>query len=128
MKYIIVFLFILGLSCHPKNIFQKRENPVDSFGRKFTFKYNAPYATQVNLFGNFPFNDDCGKSSFHGRFDLRIYSLKKDDNGIWKYTVNLPKGRYYYHYVVDGQHHILDPLNPEKVNIEGKEYSLLIVY
>ena len=118
---------LIIMACHPSDVLLKREDYPKRDGREIEFKLNAPYASQVNLYGNFPFNDDCGKSSVLGNLDLRIYSMTKDDLGNWIIKVTLPRGRYYYHFLVDGQHHLLDPSNPDRVKMNNREYSLLIV-
>ncbi len=48
------------------------------------------------------------------------------ENGLWKYTVNLPEGRYLYRYSY-GNDTVLDPRNPEIAEFENQVYSLRIV-
>lgn len=49
----------------------------------------------------------------------------KKDNGIWKFSIQLYEGDYYYAFMVDGYHWLIDPDNPKKArNLHGKECSL----
>ena len=124
---ICVSVILLTLGCYPGKYLQKRRPRPELYRRTVTFQLSAPYASQVNLYGNFPFNDFCGTRSFKARFDQKIHALVKDNTGIWKIELDLPKGRFYYHFVVDGIHHMLDPSNPERVRMNGLDYSLLII-
>lgn len=44
--------------------------------------------------------------------------LKKDEKGIYRWKTNLPKGTYYYNFIVDGEW-ILDPLNEDSKYLQN---------
>lgn len=58
--------------------------------KKVVFEYFAPQAEKVEL-----------AASFNG-WNPSKTSLRKDRDGKWKTTVNLPPGRYEYRFQVDG--------------------------
>ncbi len=70
------------------NIF--RTAPKPKLGRKIEFEFYAPQTKKVELAA--AFNDWNASES----------PLKKDRDGKWRITVNLPPGRYEYRFLVDG--------------------------
>jgi 1,4-alpha-glucan branching enzyme len=57
------------------------------------FSFRAPAALSVQLVGNFT------------HWQKQPVQLKKESDGIWRTTVQLEPGTYYYRFVVDGQWH-----------------------
>jgi len=55
------------------------------------FSIQMPFAKEVGVAGNF------------NHWNPASTPLKKDRTGLWKGTINLPPGRYEYHFVADGQ-------------------------
>jgi 1,4-alpha-glucan branching enzyme len=58
---------------------------------KVTFTYTAPDAQSVLLAGDFT------------AWQQAPVAMKKNKGGLWKTTVSLPKGRYEYRLLVDGE-------------------------
>lgn len=58
---------------------------------KITFALHAPEAHEVRLAGNFT------------QWEQAAMTLRKQKNGTWRKTVQLPPGTYEYRFVVDGQ-------------------------
>src|SRR5436309_2508685 len=59
--------------------------------QKVTFSYNAPEAKSVLLAGEFT------------NWQHAPLELKQNKAGAWKIAVSLPRGRYQYRFVVDGE-------------------------
>lgn len=59
--------------------------------KKIGFSLHAPQARRVSLAGDF--ND----------WDPISYSMKKDNKGAWKISINLFPGTYQYRFFVDGE-------------------------
>ena len=59
--------------------------------KKETFTYNDANAQSVSLAGDFT------------DWERNAIPMKKQKNGSWKATVNLPPGTYEYRFLVDGQ-------------------------
>ena len=59
--------------------------------RKVTFAVRAPFANEVILIGDF------------NNWDNTAYTMERDDDGLWKLTIQLSPGRYEYKLQVDGQ-------------------------
>lgn len=57
--------------------------------KRVRFELEAPEATSVHLAGDF------------NAWDTRRTSMKKDQKGVWKVSVNLEPGRYEYRFFVD---------------------------
>ncbi|MEA3409621.1 MAG: glycogen-binding domain-containing protein [Candidatus Eisenbacteria bacterium] len=68
-----------------------------------TFEVDLPDAGAVYLAGTF--ND----------WDPEAQPLTKDDDGLWRVSVELEPGEYFYKFVVDGTW-VEDPGNPESVD------------
>lgn len=84
------------------------EKPVD-------FNLTMPQAHSVALAGSF------------NNWDVNRTPMRKDQAGEWKTTIWLPKGRYEYRFVVDGQW-VSDPKAEGDVrNPFGTSNSVLIV-
>ena len=58
--------------------------------KKVDFEHYAPEASLVQLAGAF------------NNWDLTKNPLKKDEDGTWKVSIELPPGRYEYRFLVDG--------------------------
>lgn len=56
-----------------------------------TFWFYAPDATSVQLVGDFT------------NWQANPISLKRQPDGIWSVTVEIPPGTYHYRFLVDGQ-------------------------
>ena len=84
------------------------EKPID-------FVLNLPQAQSVALAGTF------------NNWDAKRTPMRPDPVAGWKTTIWLPKGRYEYRFVVDGQW-VSDPNAQESVqNPFGSTNSLLVV-
>lgn len=87
-------IILLGFS---SILFVKRR----SLERLINFTLEMPEARTVSLVGDF------------NGWDVNVYKLIRQ-NGSWKIKLNLPRGRYQYVFVVDGNKWVPDP--------EAKEY------
>ncbi len=68
------------------------------------FQYRAAGATSVAIVGDF--------NTWSPNEDL----LSDDDrDGVWTLVFPLPPGTYQYKYVIDGDHWVEDPANPDRV-------------
>ncbi|PIX15006.1 MAG: hypothetical protein COZ72_04595 [Elusimicrobia bacterium CG_4_8_14_3_um_filter_50_9] len=88
---------------------------------KVLFRLDAPSAKTVFVAGEF----NGWEYTVSGQ---RAIALKKNENGVWEASSDIPSGRYAYKYVIDSYTWILDPHNP--VNLDdgtGNLNSLLIV-
>jgi 1,4-alpha-glucan branching enzyme len=84
------------------------EKPID-------FTLNLPQAQSVSLVGTF------------NKWDSKRTPMRRDPVAGWKTTIWLPKGRYEYRFVADGQW-ISDPNARESVrNPFGTTNSVLVV-
>lgn len=71
---------------------EKERKKVKSKGKgekNVEFTYDAPYAMEVFLAGEF------------NGWDIRSLPLKKDKSGVWKTKIKLPPGRYEYKLFAD---------------------------
>lgn len=85
-----------------------------AFLPRVTFRLNQPEAQSVYLVGNF------------NEWNPTLHPLRKTKKGHWSITITLPRGRYEYRYVVDGQW-FTDP-NTERVPNEfSSENSVIAV-
>lgn len=84
------------------------EKPVD-------FNLAMPQAHSVTLAGTF------------NNWDTDRTPLRKDTGGEWKTTIWLPKGRYEYRFVVDGQWMSDPKAKGDIANPFGTNNSVLIV-
>lgn len=82
---------------------------------KVTFTFRSDDASHVSLAGNF------------NQWDPYMYRLKKvpDSDGLFSITLSLPKGTYYYYYIVDGRR-VTDPDNPNKV-LESTGHNVSVI-
>ncbi len=79
------------------------------------FTYNDKFARVVTIGGNF------------NNWEKNEYYLEKNKNGIWSIRLQLPRGKYFYKFNVDGIWKA-DPENPDKVNDElGGFKSVLVI-
>jgi 1,4-alpha-glucan branching enzyme len=60
-------------------------------GKKQTFAFSAPDAMSVQLVGDFTHWMD------------RPINLRRNKGGVWRTTVELPRGTHHYRFLVDGQ-------------------------
>lgn len=82
---------------------------------KITFALHAPEAEEVRLAGSFT------------NWDQAALSLRRQKNGTWVKTVNLPPGAYEYRFMVDGQWRD-DPNCPtRKPNSFGSQNCIRVV-
>ena len=71
--------------------------------KRVRFELEAPEARSVHLAGDF------------NAWNIRRTSMKKDEKGVWKVSVNLEPGRREYRFYVDDRWHD-DPGADERVN------------
>lgn len=60
-------------------------------GHGQTFSFRAPEAASVQLVGDFT------------HWQENPISLRKEADGIWQTTINLPLGTHHYRFIVDGE-------------------------
>jgi hypothetical protein len=73
--------------------------PAAPVTRRVEFVMDSPFASQVNLSGDF------------NGWEMTTLALRKDADGLWRITVELKPGLYAYKFLVDGQW-VNDPNNP----------------
>ncbi len=80
----------------------KKQQQVSSIakGAKAEFKLSAPQAQSVFLSGDF------------NQWSTFSHPLEKEEDGLWKISINLDPGRYQYRFWVDGEWQN-DPATPE---------------
>ncbi|HUK82741.1 MAG TPA: protein kinase [Verrucomicrobiae bacterium] len=81
--------------------------------RKVEFSIKAPGATQVFLAGQF------------NNWDSTATPMRKETNGEWIATMQLPPGKHQYKYVVDGKW-IPDPDNPDRVDDDRGGFNSVV--
>ena len=59
--------------------------------QRVMFSLSAPEARRVAVLGDF------------NKWTADKYSMKKDENGVWRRNAMIPAGRYEYRFLVDGQ-------------------------
>ena len=81
-----------------------------------TFRIWAPFAAQVSVAGD-----------FNGWKPETAIPMRKQANGEWAATVQLPAGRHLYKLIVDGKW-LPDPENPmqEDDNFGGKNSEVMV--
>ena len=83
---------------------QEQEVPLSTVTKdgRVTFRYPADNARSVTVAGDF------------NHWDPYMYSLSRDPSGSGFYSLSLPlpRGTYYYYFVVDGRR-VTDPANPQ---------------
>lgn len=82
--------------------------------KRVRFELEAPEAQTVAVSGTF-----CGWSD--------VLPLKRQKDGPWKLTMNLPPGRYEYRFVVDGEWRDDPGANESAPNPYGGRNSVLQV-
>jgi 1,4-alpha-glucan branching enzyme len=83
--------------------------------RRVTLSFDAPYAKEVSLMGNF------------NKWNAKTHPMKKNESGVWKKTVMLQPGRYEYKLMVDGQWQN-DPGNRQTcMNRFGTHNNIIVV-
>lgn len=68
-----------------------KKTKTKSGGSAQVFSFSAPDALAVQLVGDFT------------QWQERPVSLRKDADGVWRTTVNLPPGGHHYRFLVDGE-------------------------
>jgi 1,4-alpha-glucan branching enzyme len=76
-----------------KNMAKKIYSKGGGTGRKQTFTLSAPGALSVQLMGDFT------------QWQEHPINMKKDADGVWRTTVELPPGTHHYRFSVDGEWH-----------------------
>ena len=130
MKAILGCFLVFGLvisGCAGLGFIKPRLDPPTKFQGGVLFKFYAPYATVVQIAGNWEDNNWlAGNAQNAGSRIGEMQDPEKD--GVWTILVNLAPGRYMYKFVIDGQTWKEDPNNPEKSDDGyGGFNSLLIV-
>lgn len=83
--------------------------------RNILFQYRNSRPQTVYIVGNF------------NHWDPQANPLNKGENNVWKITLSLEPGEYYYKFLVDN-HPLTDPNNPNSVDDgQGGKNSVLIV-
>ena len=83
--------------------------------KSIEFRLRSPQAKSAFVAGSF------------NSWDLKRTPMRKEGDGEWKATVNLPPGRYEYRFIVDDQW-ISDPAAKESVhNTFGSTNSVVTV-
>lgn len=78
------------------------------------FTYNDKFAQQVTVAGTF------------NNWEKNDFPLQKNKNGIWSGYVQIPKGEYYYKFVVDGLWKY-DVQNPDSIDDGSGDYKSHLV-
>ena len=52
--------------------------------RKVTFAVRAPFAKEITLIGDF------------NNWDTTVHTMEREDDGLWKLTIQLSPGKYEY--------------------------------
>jgi 1,4-alpha-glucan branching enzyme len=76
-----------------KTMAKKINSKSVGIGRKQTFTITAPGALSVQLMGDFT------------HWQEHPISMKNDDKGVWRTTVELAPGTHHYRFFVDGKWH-----------------------
>ncbi|MDI6807568.1 MAG: glycogen-binding domain-containing protein [Candidatus Eisenbacteria bacterium] len=118
MRAILGFSLIFGLlisGCTGLGFIKPRLDPPARVHGGYLFKFYVPYATVVQLAGNWEDNNWlAGNAQNAGTRIGEMQDSEKD--GVWTIVVNLAPGRYQYKFVIDGQTWKEDPNNPEKTD------------
>ncbi len=77
------------------------------------FTYNDKFAKRVSVAGTF------------NNWEKDQYFMSKNQNGIWSIVIQLPRGKYYYKFNVDGIWKY-DPENPQKVDDKQGDYKSVL--
>jgi|ERR1051326_3785899 1,4-alpha-glucan branching enzyme len=86
-----------------------------------------PVEKPIEFILNLPTAQSVGVAGTFNNWDPKRTPLRKEAEGGWKTTVWLPRGRYEYRFVVDGQW-INDPNAKESVNNPfGSTNSVVLV-
>lgn len=96
------------------------ESPVIA-GSKVVFYYDSDSAKSVSAAGEF--------NGWEYRPEQpRAIVMKRNENGVWQASAEIPPGRYQYKIVIDYQTWITDPYNANTVDDgTGNLNSLLVV-
>ncbi|MDD5065548.1 MAG: glycosyltransferase family 39 protein [bacterium] len=85
--------------------------------RAYTFRYQDAKAREVSVAG-----------TFNLWYPRQEHRMKKDERGIWSLSLDIPRGRNEYLFVVDNREWKPDPRNPDKVpNGWGFSNSVIIM-
>ena len=100
--------------------------PIPNSDGVVTFHFYAPYATLVQLGGDWEDNRWlAGTAQIAG---ARVGSMGgPDKGGIWALTVKLPPGRHQYKFRIDSNTWKDDPNNPERVDDGFGGFNSLVV-
>ena len=98
-----------------KQAFVKEKTVENLKPQKVTFSYVSPSAKEVQLIGDF---------NAWGSYPLTL-SKSENDIEIFNLTLALPKGKYKYRFLVDGQN-VLDE-SAAKINLDGEVFNILEV-
>jgi len=89
-----------------------------------TFRIRYPGAASVQLVGDW--NCWGGLSSAGGMLDPESGAMTPGADGYWTATVDLPRGRYRYAFIVDGSIWMPDESNHVRTTYGGREVSVFI--
>ncbi|NLP06410.1 hypothetical protein GX411_10735 [Candidatus Fermentibacteria bacterium] len=88
------------------------------------FRLWMPDACGVQLLGDW--NEWGGMAGPSGLPDPEAGRMERAADGWWTITVDLPRGRHRYVFLVDGVRFVTDPLNPLTSTFMGLETSLAV--
>ncbi len=89
------------------------------------FRLWMPGASGVQLLGDW--NEWGGMTGPSGLPDPAAGRMERAPDGWWTITVDLPRGRHRYAFLVDGVRWMPDPLNPLTSSFMGFETSLAVI-
>lgn len=89
-----------------------------------TFRVRYPGAASVQVVGDW--NCWGGLSAAGGTLDPESGSMAPGTDGYWTATVELPRGRYRYAFIVDGSIWLPDESNHLRTTYGGMEVSVLV--
>jgi 1,4-alpha-glucan branching enzyme len=89
-----------------------------------TFRVYMPEAAIVQVIGDW--NEWGGLTAAGGMIDPRAGAMIRGEDGFWTLSLDLPRGRYRYAFLVDGCRLAPDDLNPQTALFEGSVVSLFV--
>jgi 1,4-alpha-glucan branching enzyme len=90
-----------------------------------TFSFWCPGACQVQVLGDW--NGWGGLVEAGGTVSPEVGEMRSSGDGYWVLSVDLPRGRYRYAFLVDGVDMVADPMNPERARFGDLAVSLIVV-
>ncbi len=118
---LFIICYLILTACATLDIVKDRIQSPVVVGNKVTFYYDSVSAKSVSVAGEF--------NGWEFRTEQRrSLIMKKNKDGVWQVSAEIPHGRYQYKIVVDYQTWLIDPYNPSAVDDgTGNINSLLVV-